>query len=99
MTKFHHRFLPGERVEIYRVQKRAVEIENGCFRQFAVLHVHHDQAMRTNPLERVLRYAPVEHARPRHRHYADPPATIAGLIEGSEFHNDPGSTRLGPGIQ
>jgi len=37
VTKLEHGFLPDQRVEIQRVQKRAVEIEDSGFWQFTFL--------------------------------------------------------------
>lgn len=37
VSEFDHGLLPGERVKIHRVQKRAVQVEDRCFRQFKLL--------------------------------------------------------------
>jgi hypothetical protein len=38
VTELLHRFVPGERVQIDRIEKRPVDVEDGCFGQFQVLH-------------------------------------------------------------
>src|ERR1700729_3624092 len=43
VAELKHGFLPCERVEIHRVQQRAVNVEDSGFRQLKVLHGRRDQ--------------------------------------------------------
>jgi hypothetical protein len=38
VTKLEHRFVPRDRMEIHRVQKRAIQVEDCGFCQFDILH-------------------------------------------------------------
>ena len=39
MTELHHRFVPGDRMKVHRVQESAVQVEDGSFWQVEVSRV------------------------------------------------------------
>jgi hypothetical protein len=48
VAELEQSFLPGDRVEIHRVKKRAVQVEDSGFRHFKVLHGGNERALHTS---------------------------------------------------
>jgi hypothetical protein len=48
VTEFRHRFVPCKRVKIDGIKERPVQVEDGGFRQFKILHGANARFLRTS---------------------------------------------------